>query len=367
MLEYIKSILNNNTPQGKIDVTVFFVDVFLLLCHILLMIVYLFSKNILIITTNIFSILIYLYFVFNCTKKMNVFVVITYLEILSHIVIASIAFGLSAGFQNWSYGLLCACFLATFTPLTNEHKLDKRPYIFAFISVITYFVLIVALHDYKSDVHSLLTYNILYTMNSVISFASIIMFSIFYTSKSIRKQNELSRRADYDELTSLYNRYALNQIGNNCIHQAKMAKANFSVAIIDIDYFKNINDTYGHAKGDDVLKELSSIIRSFSIRGIIPGRWGGEEFIMIAPYTIDYNEFCVVLEKLREKIEKYKFAITAKNNLAITISIGASSVKNVSTLDEAVSLADKNLYQAKESGRNKLVSWYWIIKHIILL
>ncbi|MCR4581416.1 MAG: GGDEF domain-containing protein [Bacilli bacterium] len=182
------------------------------------------------------------------------------------------------------------------------------------------------------------------------------MFSIFYTSKSIRKQNELSRRADYDELTSLYNRHALNQIGNNCIHQAKMAKANFSVAIIDIDYFKKINDTYGHAKGDDVLKELSSIIRSFSIRGIIPGRWGGEEFIMIAPYTIDYNEFCVVLEKLREKIEKYKFAITAKNNIAITISIGASSVKNVSTLDEAVSFADKNLYQAKESGRNKLVS-----------
>ena len=188
------------------------------------------------------------------------------------------------------------------------------------------------------------------------SFLSIVLFSLFYTSTTNRRQNELSRRADYDELTSLYNRYALNHIGNNFITQARGAKSKLSVAIIDIDYFKKINDTYGHTKGDEVLKELSSIIRSYSVRGIVPGRWGGEEFIMIAPYTIDYSEFVVILEKLREKIEKTKFHISGKKPLGITISIGASEVEKVNNIEDAVSYADKNLYEAKETGRNKLVS-----------
>ena len=355
MLNDIRNMFSNNTSQGRIDVTLFFIDVFLLLCHVLLMVLYLYSKNSLMITANIFSVIIYFYFLFTCTKKVNSFVCITYAEILVHMVFACYSYGWTAGFQNWVFALLCGCFLTTYTPFNNQ-KMDKRPWLFSGILIIIYFVLFFFLRNNTHNTYESILYTLLCVINSIYSFIAIVLFSLFYTSKNIRRQNELSRRADYDELTSLYNRHALNQIGNNCIHQAKMAKAKFSVAIIDIDHFKKINDTYGHNKGDEVLKELSNIIRSFSIRGIIPGRWGGEEFVLIAPYTISYNEFCVILEKLREKVEEVKFNITSKKTIHLTISIGASEIRSASNIDSAVALADKNLYQAKEDGRNKLVS-----------
>ena len=178
---------------------------------------------------------------------------------------------------------------------------------------------------------------------------------MFYTSRSNRKEIELSRKADYDELTDLYNRHALNDLGNKLIKMAKDDKEPYYVAILDIDHFKEINDKYGHPSGDLVLKKIASTIRSFSIRGIIPGRWGGEEFVMIAPHNIKYDDFTEVLEKLRIKISQTKFEIENKKKINLTISIGSAKMTKYGNIEEAISKADINLYEAKESGRNKLV------------
>lgn len=354
MLDELKDVIKSKS-QGRIDVTLFFVDVFLLLCHVIFMVLYLYSKNSLMITANIFSVIIYFYYLFYCTKKVNSFVWITCVEIMMHMVLACYSYGWDAGFQNWCFALLNACFLTTFTPTNKTKRGDIRPWIISFAVIILYYVMYYFMRDrLVEDLDSTLN-TVLFIINSAFAFSSIALFSLFYTSKNMRKQNELSRRADYDELTALYNRHALNFIGNNCIQQAKASKAKFSVAILDIDHFKTINDTYGHAKGDEILKEFANIIRSYSIKGIIPGRWGGEEFVMIAPYTIGYEEFCLILEKLREKIESNKYSVSAKKSIKITISIGASEIRNVANIEEAVEMADKKLYEAKESGRNKLV------------
>ena len=98
----------------------------------------------------------------------------------------------------------------------------------------------------------------------------------------------------------------------------------------------------------------SKYLRAYSIRGITPGRWGGEEFIMIAPNSIEFNEFTIILEKLREKIQSKTFKMNDQE-IQITISIGAASVSDVKDLEAAVALADEKLYEAKETGRNKVV------------
>ena len=195
-----------------------------------------------------------------------------------------------------------------------------------------------------------------FTFNNMITFAAIILFSVFYTLRNENRVYELTRKADYDELTSLYNRYSLNTIGGRISSDAKKQRKQYAVAIIDIDFFKKINDTYGHSAGDDVLKELANILRSYSVRGIVSGRWGGEEFVMIAPSNVTYSEFIIVLEKLREKVGRTKFQIDENKEINLTISIGAAPIEYKVKLEDAVTIADKNLYEAKETGRNKLIS-----------
>jgi diguanylate cyclase (GGDEF)-like protein len=104
-----------------------------------------------------------------------------------------------------------------------------------------------------------------------------------------------------------------------------------------------------------VLKELASLLRSFAIRGITVGRWGGEEFVMIAPPDMQYAEFTHLLEKFRKQVANHRFELENKRKKRITISIGSASISDVQTLDEAILIADRNLYVAKESGRNRLI------------
>ena len=161
---------------------------------------------------------------------------------------------------------------------------------------------------------------------------------------------ELLKKANYDELTNLFNRHALDAIEENII------KNSYSVAILDIDFFKKVNDTYGHASGDIVLRGISKIIESYSSDKIIVGRWGGEEFLIIGSPDIKYEDFVSLLEKIRVTIENTRFKMKNKKIINCTVSIGGKYIKNPIKLEEAVNKADKNLYKAKESGRNKVVA-----------
>ena len=121
-----------------------------------------------------------------------------------------------------------------------------------------------------------------------------------------------------------------------------------------IDFFKNVNDTYGHNSGDDVLKGISKILRKYSKSGVIVGRWGGEEFILIAPSNIDTLKFVKELDAIRKYIESGEF-VSQGQRIGITISIGVEKYRDGWGPKEIVDAADKNLYRAKESGRNKIV------------
>ena len=145
-----------------------------------------------------------------------------------------------------------------------------------------------------------------------------------------------------------------NNIGNKRLSLLNNQTSKLDVAIIDIDHFKSINDTYGHDAGDIVLEKLARILRMYSIKEIKCGRWGGEEFVLISNNSISHKEFVNIVKELREYVETHKLDI-GKKKINITISAGIAQGTRCQNLEQIVALADKKLYKAKKTGRNKVV------------
>lgn len=166
---------------------------------------------------------------------------------------------------------------------------------------------------------------------------------------------EILKHATLDALTGFYNRRQLEERIKQEISSAKRQKRNLCAIMIDIDFFKSVNDTYGHAAGDLVLKTVSKIIKSQLRDYDIAGRYGGEEFLILLPYT-KIDEAKMVAERLRSAVENKKIDISKicpdKKDISVTISLGVSQYQNDNNF---VTNADKALYQAKESGRNRVV------------
>lgn len=343
-------------PQGRINITVFFVNLFLLLCHIFLMVVYVMVGHKIMIIVNTVSLLIYFASMFLCYKNIERYMGVAFLEIWVHLIFAILSFGWRPCFQNWCFGMIVAYFLPSFS--STKMKINKKSFFFTFIIIFTYFFLATFPPLVNIDIFmelDLVTISILFIANNLFTFFTIMMFAHFYTSKSNRKEIELSRKADYDELTGLYNRYALNELSKRYITQAEKNDQPFNVAIMDIDFFKKINDQYGHTSGDLVLKKFAIILKSSTMGKMTAGRWGGEEFIVMGSSDIPYKKFTDTLENLRRRVSKTIFKGENNENIGITISIGAASIKDPTDINDAVQVADERLYKAKETGRNKLI------------
>lgn len=161
------------------------------------------------------------------------------------------------------------------------------------------------------------------------------------------KQVELEKLATTDRLTGLYNRLKLDTILNNELQRALRYKYKLGLMIIDIDYFKSVNDTYGHQVGDEVLIKLSNAIKKSMRKSDTMFRWGGEEFIVIA-LEVNEKSLSQIAQNLREVVEKLDFEKVGKK----TISIGTTLSIDEDNLHSIVQRADKALYEAKQAGRN---------------
>lgn len=177
----------------------------------------------------------------------------------------------------------------------------------------------------------------------------LILIFIYYV---LNVNEKLKLIAATDKLTHLFNRNKFYEIANSEMERAKRYKRPLSIVMFDIDHFKRINDTYGHNIGDYVLKTLSKIIKENIRKNDWAFRWGGEEFIVIAPET-DLEDAVKLAEKLREAVEKYDFDKVHR----VTISIGVANYKediDKNNIDSLVNRADEALYRAKEGGRNRV-------------
>ncbi len=166
---------------------------------------------------------------------------------------------------------------------------------------------------------------------------------------------ELDKLSREDALTKLFNRRHFDQKFSEEIIRCQRYKHPLPVAISDIDLFKNINDTYSHQIGDQVLIEIAKIFKSTTRKSDVVARYGGEEFVMLFPET-SYKNAVVVCNKIRKTIEEHNWEKIAKG-LKVTISMGMCEM-NDDHLDpeEIMKIADENLYKAKENGRNQVVT-----------
>ena len=177
-----------------------------------------------------------------------------------------------------------------------------------------------------------------------------------YTDITERKDFErrLIEMATRDELTGLINRREFFTLAHHEEERAKREGHIVSVMMVDADYFKKINDTYGHAAGDDVLRNLADNCRSIFRKTDVVGRYGGEEFSVILPGAqVDMAK--VIAERLRKAVEE-SVVKSDKGDITYTVSIGiASDIGREVKIEEILDRADRALYTAKAQGRNRAI------------
>ena len=171
--------------------------------------------------------------------------------------------------------------------------------------------------------------------------------------EEVNKKLELISKTD--ELTGLPNRREMNETIANEMGRSSRTHKPFCFIFIDIDHFKNINDTYGHACGDVILKSVAQTIRGLLRKYDVFARYGGEEFLTLLPET-DLEGAAVVAERFRKQIEKMTVRY-ADFTIKITITLGVAKFDDRLGADRSIQMADKALYQGKESGRNRVIVW----------
>jgi diguanylate cyclase len=180
----------------------------------------------------------------------------------------------------------------------------------------------------------------------------------FYTLDFLRSSqmlfNKFRTESTIDGLTGLNNVRKFDEIFNRLITDLKTNNQGLSLLYIDIDFFKQVNDTYGHSEGDIVLKELGLILQKCTRAFDVVSRNGGEEFTVLL-LDCHINRAVEIAERIRQSVEEHHFTLNNGKKIKLTISIGVASFKD-STNDPSMLIddADKALYQAKKSGRNKV-------------
>ncbi len=178
----------------------------------------------------------------------------------------------------------------------------------------------------------------------------------FYKKEIARLRRELQltkKEANLDYLTGIPNKRKFVRALEDFLRDLKEKKYPFSFIILDIDNFKNINDTYGHIAGDKVLKEVTTVLRFYLRANAIIGRLGGEEFGIILP-GVKLEDAVKIAERIRKILENRKIKIGDKT-INVTASFGVTQAKPDDTPETLINRADEGMYEAKRTGKNKVI------------
>jgi diguanylate cyclase (GGDEF)-like protein len=166
---------------------------------------------------------------------------------------------------------------------------------------------------------------------------------------------DLERLANSDPLTGLGNRRRFMEVLALEVERADRYGRQLSLVLLDLDRFKKVNDTWGHAAGDEVLKDAARVLRSVCREIDLPARLGGEELVLLLPET-DGDGARIVAERVRERIQQARHDTPDGRTFEVTASMGVASFGHgASTADALLRLADEALYAAKRGGRNRVV------------
>ncbi|MCR4923352.1 MAG: GGDEF domain-containing protein [Lachnospiraceae bacterium] len=337
------------------------INTLLLVIHIFLSIPYILLSPDHMAIVNVFSILFYIIGYMFIKKSLNAIIIYTYLillEILIHDVFCVLIFGWQCGFQLWLISLVATYIKDYITPGISQKVRNIISAVMILLGFLTFTALYLItkyvnlpVEDHPSE--SVTSFFMI--MNSFITFLGIGAFTRIYTTQMEYRYSELHQQADFDQLTELGNRYYMNDVLTEKEKDSN-SDSGYSVAMVDIDHFKMVNDNYGHHSGDIVLRDIADILSRNLPENIKPGRWGGEEFLLVADKDIAFNEFIEILENLRKIISSHEFILENNKKINCTISIGVAKYRSGLSIEEMIKVADNNLYKAKNTGRNQLIS-----------
>lgn len=232
------------------------------------------------------------------------------------------------------------------------------------LSIASVFVGFVAIYSLELSGHNfppptLIEHVAIIEMVSVICatiFGSCLACMFFYMFKA--SERKLYKLAKTDSLTGANNRRHFVELTEQEIHRAQRTNASMCIMLLDIDFFKKINDTYGHQAGDAVLQVLSKICHRILRQHDIFARIGGEEFAITLPMTTS-RKALQVAERLRQEVEQTPMLIPGGQTIFITVSIGLGELNQSSSenIDDMIKRADSALYKAKHRGRNQTVKY----------
>ena len=216
----------------------------------------------------------------------------------------------------------------------------------------SFFIMVILLPIYNDKVQGVAFIADLLSNSSIAWIASVIGYRRFENEYKIRKilarkNNELMKLSTTDSLTQLFNRRKVDKVLEELHGLAEKLNIQYSIILMDIDFFKNINDNFGHQVGDSILVELAEILRENVRKEDVLGRWGGEEFILLCQNTNE-KEAVIIAQKIKNSIANHIF----ENDIKITCSFGIAGYRKASKFTSIVSLADIALYESKSKGRN---------------
>lgn len=181
----------------------------------------------------------------------------------------------------------------------------------------------------------------------------IVMATLLLSMVNTRLHQQLRSRAITDELTGTMTRRALGELAPATIELAQQQQREVAVLMLDLDHFKAVNDTYGHATGDRVLRLAAATLQANLRHDALLARYGGEEFVAVLPVD-DLASARRVAERLRGSIENAAWTTTLKLAEGVTVSVGVALVGNGGSLEDSLQRADQALYHAKHEGRNRV-------------
>lgn len=185
-----------------------------------------------------------------------------------------------------------------------------------------------------------------------LAFCDILCQQVSLGLMQLRSLEKLKEMATTDELTGLKNRRIFFDVAHDAAKRAKRYHNPLSILLLDLDFFKRINDTYGHAGGDEVLRRTAELLEGHARETDLPARIGGEEFVMLLPNTDEKGAFI-----LAERLRMAAAAMRVKWEdlpVKITISVGVTQLDGQQTIEQMMEHADQALYRAKQNGRNRV-------------
>lgn len=302
---------------------------------------------------NLFSMLFYVGMLVLAEKgKFRFFSVAVYVEVVAHMSAAVYFTGWESGFQNTLIGMSILLFYSEYIGRHINVRFARSAPL-SLLGMAAYLALCVV--DHRHEPAYPLPGEVAFVLQiawGVVVF-SITIFSLYTFSRlTYGSERLLSEEVNHDQLTGLANRYYVADY----LHALEEGGGleGYWAAMLDIDDFKCVNDTYGHNCGDYVLTEIADILRA-NAAGATVARWGGEEFLLLGQNGDGAGDRAEPLNALREKVMRHPFVFEGRP-IAVTVTMGIADYRPGSSIHEWLGAADHRLYEGKNRGKNLVVA-----------